>query len=61
MLNTLRGMRDKKGEYRVWRRFKVSAGIGLSAFQDKVVAPIMGWCVSRTSILSIPIAYIYKC
>jgi hypothetical protein len=39
----LRIMDDPKGQPRVWRRFRVSAGIKLSAFQDKVVAPIMGW------------------
>jgi len=40
---TMTGMRNKNKEFRVWRQFKVSSGITLSAFQDKVVAPIMGW------------------
>ncbi|KZV87163.1 hypothetical protein EXIGLDRAFT_652444 [Exidia glandulosa HHB12029] len=33
----------KNGEFRVWRRFRVAAGIKLSVFQDKIVTPIMGW------------------
>ncbi|PPQ90817.1 hypothetical protein CVT25_012137 [Psilocybe cyanescens] len=33
----------RNGEHRVWRLFKVSSGITLSAFQDKAIAPIMGW------------------
>ncbi|KAF8802479.1 hypothetical protein BYT27DRAFT_7196671 [Phlegmacium glaucopus] len=40
---TIAAMEDKKGQPRVWRRFRVSAGISISAFQDKAVAPIMGW------------------
>ncbi|KAL0564228.1 hypothetical protein V5O48_017824 [Marasmius crinis-equi] len=39
----LYAIRDSKGEYRIWRRFRVSAGIKLSVFQDKVLSPIMGW------------------
>ncbi|PPQ73856.1 hypothetical protein CVT24_012246 [Panaeolus cyanescens] len=39
----LTGMLDKHGNPRIWRRFKVSAGISLQALQDKVVAPLMGW------------------
>lgn len=27
----------------VWRRIKVSGGISLSAFQDKIISPAMGW------------------
>jgi len=33
----------KNGEPRIWRRFRVSAGMKLSVFQDKVLAPILGW------------------
>ncbi|KAL0954367.1 hypothetical protein HGRIS_003358 [Hohenbuehelia grisea] len=36
-------LNDATGQPRVWRRVRVSAGIKLSAFQDKVVAPVMGW------------------
>ncbi|KAF9051935.1 MM3350-like domain-containing protein [Panaeolus papilionaceus] len=39
----LTGMPDSEGNPRIWRRFKVSAGISLQALQDKVVAPLMGW------------------
>uniref|UniRef100_A0A8H7Y0B2 Plasmid pRiA4b Orf3-like domain-containing protein n=1 Tax=Psilocybe cubensis TaxID=181762 RepID=A0A8H7Y0B2_PSICU len=39
----LPGLIDRNGEHRVWRLFKVSAGISLSVFQDKVIAPVMGW------------------
>ncbi|CAH1775893.1 unnamed protein product [Owenia fusiformis] len=27
----------------IWRRFKVSGGVTLNTFQDKIVTPIMGW------------------
>lgn len=47
-------MDDKKGQPRVWRRFRVSAGIEISAFQDKAVAPIMGM-VSQPSHPRMPI------
>ncbi|PPQ69769.1 hypothetical protein CVT24_002981 [Panaeolus cyanescens] len=40
---TISAMNDRRGQPRVWRRFKVSAGISLNALQDKVVAPVMGW------------------
>ncbi|KAF9565343.1 hypothetical protein CPC08DRAFT_759537 [Agrocybe pediades] len=40
---SLSGVRDKRGQPRIWRRFRVSAGITLSTFQDKAIAPIMGW------------------
>ncbi|PPQ73854.1 hypothetical protein CVT24_012244 [Panaeolus cyanescens] len=40
---TLSGVPDSKGEPRIWRRFKVSAGISIQALQDKVIAPLMGW------------------
>lgn len=35
----------KKGtrEPMIWRRFRCSSGLRLSAFQDKILAPIMGW------------------
>ncbi|KAJ3541772.1 hypothetical protein NMY22_g3762 [Coprinellus aureogranulatus] len=39
----LRQVTDKKGEPLIWRRFRVSAGTKLSSFQDKAIAPIMGW------------------
>ncbi|KAJ7867836.1 hypothetical protein B0H13DRAFT_2064926 [Mycena leptocephala] len=31
------------GEDRIWRRFIVSGGMSLGVFQDKVLAPLMGW------------------
>ncbi|KAJ7161212.1 MM3350-like domain-containing protein [Mycena filopes] len=31
------------GEDRIWRRFVVSGGMSLGVFQDKVLAPLMGW------------------
>lgn len=31
------------GEELIYRRFKVSGGINLDAFQDKVLSPVMGW------------------
>ncbi|KAF8294828.1 hypothetical protein DL93DRAFT_2173943 [Clavulina sp. PMI_390] len=34
---------DSVGKPRVWRRIRVSAGMRLSTFQDKVLAPVMGW------------------
>ncbi|GBE89604.1 MM3350-like domain-containing protein [Sparassis latifolia] len=34
---------SKNGEPRIWRRFRLSGGIKLSVFQDKVLAPILGW------------------
>jgi hypothetical protein len=40
-----RAIRDKKGKPRIWRKIRLSAGIGLSTFQDKVLAPVMGWYV----------------
>ncbi|KAF9051930.1 MM3350-like domain-containing protein [Panaeolus papilionaceus] len=40
---TISAMNDRRGQPRVWRRFKVSAGISLNALQDKVIAPVMGW------------------
>ncbi|TCD59794.1 hypothetical protein EIP91_011425 [Steccherinum ochraceum] len=36
-------LNDSRGEPRIWRRFRVSAGIKLNVFQDKIIAPIMGW------------------
>ncbi|KAF5366847.1 hypothetical protein D9758_006485 [Tetrapyrgos nigripes] len=36
-------LNDKTGAPRIYRRFRVSAGIRLNVFQDKIVAPIMGW------------------
>ncbi|KAL4257934.1 MUB1/samB family protein [Pleurotus pulmonarius] len=36
-------LQDSTGQPRVWRRFRVSAGIKLSVLQDKAIAPIMGW------------------
>ncbi|KAF9018187.1 hypothetical protein BDZ89DRAFT_1074120 [Hymenopellis radicata] len=31
------------GEPRIWRRFVVSGGMSFDVFQDKVLAPLMGW------------------
>ncbi|KAJ6474005.1 MM3350-like domain-containing protein [Mycena vitilis] len=31
------------GEDRIWRRFICSGGMSLGVFQDKVLAPLMGW------------------
>ncbi|KAF9029480.1 hypothetical protein BDZ89DRAFT_1065450 [Hymenopellis radicata] len=33
----------ENGEPRVWRRFIVSGGMALDVFQDKILAPLMGW------------------
>ncbi|KAL0575770.1 hypothetical protein V5O48_006213, partial [Marasmius crinis-equi] len=38
----LYGVRDSKGEHRIWRRFRVSAGTKLSVLQDKIMSPILG-------------------
>lgn len=38
-------MDDASGNPRIWRRIRVSAGMKLNVFQDKVLSPIMGWCV----------------
>ncbi|KDQ60453.1 hypothetical protein JAAARDRAFT_67997 [Jaapia argillacea MUCL 33604] len=40
---TMPWMNDAEGKPRVWRRFRVSAGIKLGVLQDKVIAPVMGW------------------
>ncbi|KAF8902720.1 MM3350-like domain-containing protein [Mucidula mucida] len=31
------------GEPRIWRRFVVSGGMALDVYQDKILAPLMGW------------------
>ncbi|KAF8586097.1 hypothetical protein K439DRAFT_1632012 [Ramaria rubella] len=31
------------GEDRIWRRFRVSGGLKLGVFADKVIRPVMGW------------------
>ena len=31
------------GEPRVWRRFRVSGALSLSALADKIMLPLMGW------------------
>jgi hypothetical protein len=35
--------RNEKDELRVWRRFRVSGGISLSALHDRILQPVMGW------------------
>ncbi|KAJ7600478.1 hypothetical protein C8J56DRAFT_1019636 [Mycena floridula] len=36
-------IQTESGEDRIWRRFVVSGGMSLGVFQDKVLAPLMGW------------------
>ncbi|KAJ7610451.1 MM3350-like domain-containing protein [Roridomyces roridus] len=36
-------IKTSTGEDRIWRRFIVSGGMSLGVFQDKVLAPLMGW------------------
>ncbi|KAK7040216.1 hypothetical protein VNI00_010022 [Paramarasmius palmivorus] len=36
-------LRNSRGEHRIWRRFRVSAGLKVGVFQDKVLCPVMGW------------------
>ena len=31
-------------EPQLWRRFKVSGAVNLSALQDRIIQPVMGWC-----------------
>ncbi|KAJ7610462.1 MM3350-like domain-containing protein [Roridomyces roridus] len=38
-----RDIKTATGEDRIWRRFIVSGGMSLGVFQDKVLAPLMGW------------------
>lgn len=42
---TLTGERERDVDLAkpLWRRVRVSGGISLSAFQDKVIGPVMGW------------------
>lgn len=42
--------RDCFGEDLIYRRFKVSGGMNLDTFQDKVLQPIMGWSVTHTYV-----------
>ncbi|KDQ24707.1 hypothetical protein PLEOSDRAFT_170308 [Pleurotus ostreatus PC15] len=48
-------LQDSTGQPRVWRRFRVSAGIKLSVLQDKAIAPVMvgyGTCtLTRSPII----------
>ncbi|RPA79985.1 hypothetical protein BJ508DRAFT_377369 [Ascobolus immersus RN42] len=37
-------LQDKKGDKFCWRVVKVSGGMKLSVFSDKVLLPAMGWC-----------------
>ncbi|KAJ7195805.1 MM3350-like domain-containing protein, partial [Mycena pura] len=36
-------IKTETGADRIWRRFIVSGGLSLGVFQDKVLAPLMGW------------------
>ncbi|TFK54534.1 hypothetical protein OE88DRAFT_1206296 [Heliocybe sulcata] len=40
---SVNGIWDARREPRIWRTFRISAGVKLSIFQDKVICPIMGW------------------
>lgn len=44
-------LNNNRGEERVWRRFRVSAGIKIQTLQDKVITPIMGWRVPRVRLI----------
>jgi hypothetical protein len=37
--------RECYGDGLIYRVFKVSGSINLDTFQDKVLQPVMGWCV----------------
>ena len=44
---------DGEGKEFIQRLLKVSGGVTLNAFQDKILGPAMGWYASRCNILSI--------
>ena len=37
------------GSRRIWRRFRVSGGLSLTVLADKVIDPLMGWYVGKSS------------
>jgi len=41
------------GNDRIWRTFRVSGGLRLGVFADKVIRPIMGWFVSQPPNLAV--------
>ncbi|EEB95042.1 hypothetical protein MPER_06050, partial [Moniliophthora perniciosa FA553] len=42
---------DTQGHHRIWRRIRVSAGLKIGVFQDKILCPVMGWARNMHSYI----------
>ncbi|TFY54719.1 hypothetical protein EVG20_g9593 [Dentipellis fragilis] len=51
---------DAAGHDRIWREFRVSGGLSISALADKVLTPLMGWYVSARRTQTSNLKHVHK-